>query len=168
MLRLHGPTSIVRFNQFTKPLGPDLGVNRMWMRRNDHAPKVNVLIFFYYVQKGSFEKKIKFDYSFVFSWLHPLFPNKNFKKVYYNNISLPWTLASFFFLLEHLFCLSQRKTCQTMSMNNVGLKLCLLGTLNSIITLTFFPWCKLKWSWDELNNQLHILKGLGTTSWSMM
>jgi hypothetical protein len=28
----------------------------------------------------------------------------------------------------------------------------------------FFSWCKLKWSRDEVNNQLQILHGLGTTS----
>ena len=26
-------------NQFTKPLGPSLGVNRMWIKKNDHAPR---------------------------------------------------------------------------------------------------------------------------------
>ena len=26
-------------NQFTKPLGSSLGVNQMWTKRNDHAPK---------------------------------------------------------------------------------------------------------------------------------
>ena len=31
-----------------------------------------------------------------------------------------------------------------------------------------FPWCKLKWSWDEFNIQSHILHGFGTTSWSMV
>jgi hypothetical protein len=48
MVPLGGPTSMVLSskNQFTKPLGPSLGVNRMWTKRNDHAPKVNVLIFF--------------------------------------------------------------------------------------------------------------------------
>ena len=33
-------------NQFIKPLCPSLGVNHMWFKRNDHAPKVNVFIFF--------------------------------------------------------------------------------------------------------------------------
>jgi hypothetical protein len=33
-------------NKFTKPLGPSLGVDRMWTKRNDHAPKMNVLDFF--------------------------------------------------------------------------------------------------------------------------
>ena len=41
VVRLHGPISVVRFfrNQFTKPLGPSLGVNQMWTMRSDHAPK---------------------------------------------------------------------------------------------------------------------------------
>jgi hypothetical protein len=46
-----------------------------------------------------------------------------------------------FFLLEHLCCISRRKTCWTMSMDNVGLTIYLLETSNSMVTLTFFPWC---------------------------
>ena len=57
--------------------------------------------------------------------------------MYYKNIYLPWALA--FFLPEHLFCLSHRKTRWTMSMDSVSIKICLLGTLNFMITLTFFP-----------------------------
>ena len=29
-----------------KPLGPSLGVNRMWTKRNDHAPKSECVDFF--------------------------------------------------------------------------------------------------------------------------
>jgi len=64
------------------------------------------------------------------------------------------------FLLEHLFCLSHRKTYWIMSVDNVGLKICLLGTSNSMVTLSFPPWCKPKWSWDEFNNQSQMLQGL--------
>ena len=41
MAFFHGPITMVRFlkNQYTKPLGPSLGVNQMWVKRNDHAPK---------------------------------------------------------------------------------------------------------------------------------
>ena len=57
----------------------------------------------------------------------------------------------------------------TMLVDNVDLKICLLGTSTSMVTLAFFfPWCKLKWSQDEFNSQSHILQGLGTTSWSMV
>ena len=72
------------------------------------------------------------------------------------------------FLLEHLFCLCHRKTYWTMSMDNVGLTICLLGTPNFMITLAYFPWCKPKWSQDEFNIQPQILQILVTTSWSMM
>ena len=81
-VRLHGPTSMVWFpkkNLFTKPLGPSLGVNQMWTRRSDHAPKDECVDFFLkkYAQKMQFWKKIKtikFDLSLVFSCLHLLFP----------------------------------------------------------------------------------------------
>ena len=67
-------------------------------------------------------------------------------------------------LLEHLSCLSHCKTRWTILVDNVGLKICLLGTLNSMVTLAcFIPWCKPKWSRDEFNNQSHIGEGLGTT-----
>jgi hypothetical protein len=41
------------------------------------------------------------------------------------------------FLLEHLFCLSHHKTHWTMLVNNADLAICLLETLNFMITLTF-------------------------------
>ena len=43
------------------------------------------------------------------------------------------------------------------------LKMCLLGTSNSMVTLTFFPSCKPNWSQDEFNVQSYILPGLGKT-----
>ena len=49
-----------------------------------------------------------------------------------------------FFLLDHLFCLSHRKTRWTMSVDFVGLKICLVGTSTSMVTLILFPWCKPK------------------------
>ena len=52
------------------------------------------------------------------------------------------------------------KTQCTMLVDNVSLKICLLGTLNSKFALTFFPWYKLKWSRDKFNNQSHISHGL--------
>jgi hypothetical protein len=42
------------------------------------------------------------------------------------------------FLIEHFFCLFHHKTRWTMSVDNVGLKICMLGTLDSMVTLTFF------------------------------
>jgi hypothetical protein len=53
---MHGPIYFLRNNQFTKLLGPALGVNWMWTKRNDHAPRVNVPICLIYVQKGQFWK----------------------------------------------------------------------------------------------------------------
>ena len=49
-----------------------------------------------------------------------------------------------FLLLDHPFCLSHLKTCWTMLVDNVGLRICLLGTSNSMVTVTFLPWCKPK------------------------
>jgi hypothetical protein len=76
------------------------------------------------------------------------------KIIYIYNICLPHAFA--FLKLEHLFCLSHHKTRWTILVNNVGLKICLLGTLNSMVTVTFFPWCKPKLSQDEFNKQSQI------------
>lgn len=43
------PASVVRSLKeinFTKFVGPSLGVNPMWTKRTDHSPKMNMLIFF--------------------------------------------------------------------------------------------------------------------------
>jgi hypothetical protein len=57
--------------QFTKPLGSSLGVNQMCTKKNDHALQSESAEYFKYIpQKGSFEKKIKFDHSHIFSWLY--------------------------------------------------------------------------------------------------
>jgi hypothetical protein len=47
-LMVEHPWSAFLENQFIKSLGPSLGVNQMWTKRNDHALKVNVLIFLTY------------------------------------------------------------------------------------------------------------------------
>jgi hypothetical protein len=59
MAFFHGPTSWSNFHdtifkkkQFTKPLGPSLGVNQMWTSGIAMHQKVNVLIFLIYAQKG--------------------------------------------------------------------------------------------------------------------
>ena len=113
-----------------------------------------------YVQKRHFLINIiiMFNHSLcLFSPSSSVPPQKNSSRIYYNTISLPWALF-FLLLLEHLFCLSHRKACWTMSMDNVGLEICLMGTSNSMVTLPFFPWCRPKWSRDEFNNQSHILQ----------
>ena len=68
------------------------------------------------------------------------------------------------FLSYHLFCFSHHKTRWTMSVDYAGIKICLLGTSTSMITLTLFLWCKLKWFWNEFNNQSTFLQGPGKTS----
>ena len=55
-------------NQCTKHVDPSLGVNQMWTKRNDHAPKANVLIFFFFKcpKRANLKKKLKFDHSLIF------------------------------------------------------------------------------------------------------
>ena len=117
--------------------------------------KSECAIFFYMPRKGNFERKK--NQVRPFSCLCLLFPKTHFS-----------AMGPCLFLLEHLFCLSHRKTCWAVLVDNVDLKVRLLGTSNFTVTLTFFPWHKPKWSCDEFNNQSQVLQGLGTTSWSMV
>ena len=63
----HSPIFEEKQNQFTKCLGPSLGVNRMWTKTNECVDFFNICS-----KKGSFEKKFKkfkFNHSldFIFS-----------------------------------------------------------------------------------------------------
>ena len=79
------------------------------------------------------KERFKFDHSHVFSCVRLNFPQKKHSlKIYYTNISRPLP----FFLLEHLFWLSHRRTRWTVLVDNVGLKICRLGTSNSMVALT--------------------------------
>jgi hypothetical protein len=62
MVRLHKKLIL-------RALGPSLGVNQMWTKKSDHAPKSEGANFLIHAQKGQFwKKKIKFDHTLVFSW----------------------------------------------------------------------------------------------------
>ena len=153
MVRLDSPTSMVQFlknNQFTKILGPSLVVNRMRFKRNDLAPK-SKYVFFNICPKGIVLKKNWVWPFFCFLFSSSCLPWKNFIA----SLLLWWyfsEMGTCLFLHEHLFCLSHDKTRWTMLVDDVGFQICLLGTSNSMVTLTFFPQCKLTWSSDEFNN----------------
>jgi hypothetical protein len=60
----HGPISwsifrgpILYENQFTRLLGPSLGVNGTWIKRNDHAPKSVCAYLFFHAKEWQFRKK---------------------------------------------------------------------------------------------------------------
>jgi hypothetical protein len=75
--------------------------------------KVDVFFFSYMPQKGNLEeKKFKFDYIFFFSCFRILFPKKTVYSILITTVFLCYGPLPFFFffLLEHLFCLSHRKT----------------------------------------------------------
>ena len=114
--------------------------------------KVNVLIFLSICSEWVILIFFQVDHFFVFSYLHFLFPSKNLiekNKFHSNNLChgrLPFsTIAPLLPLplqnpLDHV-------------VDNVGLKICLLGTSNFMVAMSFCPKCKTKWSWDEFNNQ---------------
>ena len=95
---------------------------------------LNVLNCVIYVQKAQFWKeKIKIK---IREWpFYYLFLSSSFlpPKIFINFFIITTFLCHGPFLfkkkLKHLFCLSHHNTCWTMSMDNVGLKICLLGVL---------------------------------------
>jgi hypothetical protein len=107
-------------------------------------------------QKWQFRTNLKFDHSLVFIFSSP-------KTSFLTNLLEQhlFAMGPCLFLPEHLICLYHHKTHRTMSVDNVGLTICLLETSNSIITRTFFPWFKVKWSQDEFNIQSQFYKVLG-------
>jgi hypothetical protein len=121
--------------------------------------KMNVLIFLYMPKNGNFENKIKSSLTILLSSLvFVFFPPKEISiKIYYSNISLPWALASFYYNTS--FASPTAKPI--MLVDNAGLKICLLGTLNVMVTLTLFPWCKLKWSQDDSTSNHKVYRSLG-------
>ena len=85
-------------SQFTKSLGPSLGVNCMWTKRNDHAPKSECVDFFLNIcSKREVLRKKNSSLTILLSCLHLLYPKRNSFKIYYYNISLPWALAFFYY-----------------------------------------------------------------------
>ena len=114
--------------------------------------KRNALVLFYICPKRVVLKTKNQSWTILLSSLLVIFssPKNNSLKFYHHNISLSWALA--FFLLEHFFFAPPiAKPIWTMLVDNVGLKIRLLGTSNSMVCHydIFFPWCKPMWSEDE-------------------
>ena len=165
MVRIDGPIFVVQFlfKKITQPLGPPLGIKRMWTKRNDNAPK-KMNLFWYMSKKGSFEK-FRFGHSFAFSYLHLLFPKKSLKS-YYSNASLSWAFAFFYHSTSFTSPTAKLvKPCQRMMQ---ALKCVFRGPQIPWSLWHFFPKCKPKWSRDKFNNHSQILQGLGTNSWSLV
>jgi hypothetical protein len=89
-----------------------------------------------YVRKMIVLKR-KINKVWPLSCLHLLFPNKNSLNFYYYNILMSWAHAPALCYQTTSFASPQRKTRWTMSVDNVGLKICLLETLDFMVTLTF-------------------------------
>ena len=86
--------------------------------------------------------------SFLFYLTTITFGKNKFKKWHFSSM-FPWLLQQ-----ENLFCISHHKTNWTIIADNICLNISLLGTSCSMLTLVlFFPWCRLRWSWDKFNNQ---------------
>ena len=91
--------------QFTKPLFSLLGVNRMWTKRNDHAPKTSCAGFLNICPKEEVLKKIQVQPFSCLLMPSLVFTSKKNKKSHKYIIPILFCheLLIFFFLLEHLF-----------------------------------------------------------------
>ena len=132
---------MVRFLRilFYKAFAPSLGASQMWTKRNDYAPKCEYADFFFCICPGREVLKNNLSLTILLSCIVFIFsfPKNISLKFYFDNIFLSWA-PIYFFLLEHLFYVSHCKTHWTMLMDNIGLKLCLLGTSNYMVIMTFF------------------------------
>ena len=142
MIWLDGPTSMAQFLKelIYKAFGPLTRCKSNLDKEEWHAPKVNMLISLVYAQNGQFPKRKKFQ-VWPFFLSSPVFIFSSPKKISLKKIRLYYhcsVMGPCLFLLDYLFCLSHRKTGWTMSTGNVGLKICLLRTSNSMVTLIFF------------------------------
>jgi len=157
MVWLHGPASIVRFffkkKTIYKAFGPLTRCNQDVDQEGWPCTKKWMWWFFLNIwpRRAVLKENLKLDHSLVFIFFSP--KKKTYKKHCYNNISLPWAPTFFY---KNTFCLSHCKTRWTMSVDNVGLKTFFGGPLIPRLLWLFFPWCKPKWSWNDLNNQSHI------------
>ena len=61
MVRVHGLISMVRLHKklVLRALGPSLGMNQMWTKKNDHAPKNDGADFFDTCPKRAILKEIQ-------------------------------------------------------------------------------------------------------------
>ena len=117
--------------QFTKFLGPSLGVNQMWTKRNGHAPKSECVGFFSYMPKNSNfgkEKNQVGPRSCLLLSSYLLLSKEKSKILLYQHFS---AMGHWFFSTSaHILPLPPQNP-----VDNVGLIVCLLGASNSMVIL---------------------------------
>ena len=91
-------------------------------------------------------------------WIY-LSTSSNAQKWQFRILCVPLTSA----VTKHFLLLSPQNM-QDYDIQNVGLKTCLLGTSNSMVTMIDFPCYKLKWYGSQFNGQSRILGKQGVTS----
>jgi hypothetical protein len=125
MVRVHGLTSMVRLHKklVLRVLGPSLGVNRMWTKKSDHAPKIEGAHFFNTCPKRAILKKIRvWPFSCLllgFNCLH-----------FFLNVSKMW-LAN---LLTTIFTKNERFNLCTFNVIYMWHVPCVVTTLNRILS----------------------------------
>ena len=126
---------------------------------------MNVLNFFNICSKKEVLKckKFKFVHSLHFSFFHLLFPNKSFIQAL-----IFLCMGPCFCFTKAPFCLSHRKTHWTMTLDNLGLQTCLLGTSNFTLTMTFFSSVQtevVSWSVSTANHSFYRALGRLHNPW---
>ena len=132
----HGPTFMVSFlkKSIYKVYGPSLSVNRMWIKRNDHAQNTECVGFKKKIQKINFEKKEKNNLTFLLS--SSSMCQKTNHSIFIITTSLFHGPLSSYTIA--IFCLSHHKTLWIISMDNVGFNVCLKRTSYSMATRKFY------------------------------
>ena len=166
MVWLHGPPSTVQFLTIFKAIGPLAGFKLNVDQEEWHAPESKCADFFS-IRPKAFGKLNWKIYRYILSGQFLVFCCNRFLSF---KIKYHWTFTTTIFLYYgplHFptrapLLPSHRKTSWTMSVHNVGLIICLLGTSNSMVSLTDFPWLKRKWSRDVFYmalGRLHFVHG---------
>ena len=103
-------------------------------------------------RKGSFKKYHKIEHSIFFTSKKSLLKIIIITFLYHGSMPLS--------IIPHLLPLPPKNMLDHVSKQYRPYNMFLLETSNFMYTLMLFPWCKLKWSWDESNSQSQILQGL--------
>ena len=136
MVWLDGPISMVPFldDLIYKALGPLTMCKPNVDQEEWSYQKLNVVIFFKIIcQKGQFWKKKSSLTFFLFSLVSIFSSSKNILSKIIIRSFISRGPLPFSFFQARLFCLSHSQTRWTMLADNVGIKICLLETSNSMV-----------------------------------
>ena len=127
---------------FWKSLGSWLGVNQMWIKISDHAPKNGCVVFYNICPKNdSFEHFLRVWPAPFFVPFSPYDIGNVWEEEKNDENLLKWhfyAMVPLRLYQEKILCLSHHQNRWTVTMDNVGMKIVLWGISCSMVTLYIF------------------------------